>query len=217
MIRPDLRSGGALASKLRACSTTRGGAGRGRVPSGGVGEAAVTSHGGSHLTPRQSPHTATSHGGGHLTPRQRRSPHTASVTSHRHLTPQRSPHTAEVTSHCSSHLTWQRSPHTAEITAPNAPRLHPAPPPAPALLWWRSGKEKQERSGHWKKPAPTSPEAMPQLELPHKSLTSGRENPQLFTLTELTLTFCQVFNLAQNNLSQVSIVLSWQILKCYSN
>ena len=166
---------------------------------------------------RRSPHTASVTSHRHLT--RRRSPHTASaeVTSHRvsNLTP--SPHTAAVTSHRGSHLTWQRSPHTAEITAPNAPRLHPAPPPAPALLWWRSGKEKQERSGHWKKPAPTSPEAMPQLELPHKSLTSGRENPQLFTLTELTLTFCQVFNLAQNNLSQVSIVLSWQILKCYSN
>ena len=130
----------------------------------------------------------------------------------------RSPHTAAVTSHRGGHLIWRRSPDTAEITAPDAPRLHPAPPPAPALLLWWNGNKKQERSGHWKKPAPASPKVMPQLELPHKSLTSGRENPQLFTLTELTLTFCQVFfNLAQNNLLQVSIVLSWQILKCYSN
>lgn len=178
-----------------------------------LGEALVTSHHGGHLTRWQLPHTAavTSHRGGHLTPR--RSRHMAAVTSNRdgHLT--MSPHTAEVASHGGGHLTLRRS------RLPTPPSFTQPPPPAPALLlWWRNGNEKQERSGRWKKPAPASPEAMPQLELPHKSLTSRRENPQLFTLTELTLTFCQVFfNLAQNNLSQVSIVLSWQILNCYSN
>ena len=145
---------------------------------------------------------------------RRRSPHTAVVTSHRggHLTRRRSPHTTEVTSHSGGHLTLRRSqlPTPPDFTQPR-PQL---------LLSFCGGVETRNRRGAatGKKPAPASPEAMPQLELPHKSLTSGRENPQLFTLTELTLTFCQVFfNLAQNNLSQVSIDLSWQILKCYSN
>lgn len=125
MIRPDLRSGGALASKLRACSTTRGGAGRGRVPSGGVGEAAVTSHRVSHLTPP---------------------PHTAEVTSHRvsNLTP--SPHTAAVTSHRRGHLTLQQSPHMAEVTShrgdhgSQCPQASPSPAPSscsPVVEEWK--------------------------------------------------------------------------------
>lgn len=202
MIQPDLRSRQCPCVQAEGLLYGKGGAGECAlwVRPWSPHTMAVTSHGGSYLTRRRSPHTVavTSHRGGHLTPRRSRH----NVTSHR-----------EVASHGGGHLTLRRS------RLPTPPRFTQPPPPAPALLlWWRNGNEKQERSGRWKKPAPASPEAMPQLELPHKSLTSRRENPQLFTLTELTLTFCQVFfNLAQNNLSQVSIVLSWQILNCYSN
>lgn len=107
MIQPDLRS--------RQCPCVQA---EGLLyGKGGAGECALW------VRP-WSPHTmaVTSHGGSYLT--RRRSPHTAEVTSQCHTSHR------EVASHGGGHLTPWRSPHTAEVTAPDAPKLHPAPAPS---------------------------------------------------------------------------------------
>ena len=110
---------------------------------------------------------------------------------------------------------WARpwSPHTVEVTAPNTPRLYPALRPQILLSCV------EERSCRWKKSAPSPRKRCHNWNCPTNLWLPGIETLSCsITPTELILTFCQVFfNLAQNNLSQVSTVLSWQILKCYSN
>lgn len=58
-----------------------------------------------------------------------------------------------------------------EVTAPNTPRLYPAL--SPQLLLSFCAEEWRGEEVPLEKICPISLKAMPQLELPHKSLTSG--------------------------------------------